>query len=342
MKRTDFLQLSTGLIALTLPDWSLEPTDPALNKHKIPRYLVSGDQVGICSPAGPVSLSDIQPAVDQIMAWGFVPVVGQTPGKKYFNLGGTDAERLIDLQAMLDAPNLRAILFARGGYGIVRILDQLDWKGFRKHPKWLVGFSDITLLHCAAAKHTQIPTIHAKMATSFPRDPKQASADQTASIQSMYDALVGKPIQLSFPTHADNVEGLAKGILYGGNLRNIESLIGTKHQLPDQRIILLLEDTGEYPYSIDRMLWHLQQAGIFNRIAGLVLGGFRMKPDDPGEEFGLTLGTMIREKLSNRNIPVAFQAPVGHQPLHLALRLGLRYELAVNTMAPTLLTSIFP
>ena len=340
MKRTDFLQLSTGLIALALPDWSIGATTSVSEKRKSPRYLVPGDKIGICSPAGPVSLQDIQPAVDQLVAWGFIPVVGQTPGKKYFNLGGTDQERLTDLQTMLDAPDLQAILFARGGYGVVRILDQINWKRFQQHPKWVVGFSDITLLHAAIAKYTQIPTIHAKMATSFPRDPKQATTEQTASIQSIYDALVGKPIALSFPHHPDNVDGLVTGKVYGGNLRNIESLLGTPHQLPDRHSILLLEDTGEYPYSIDRMFWHLQQCGVFHRIDGLILGGFRMKPDDPGEEFGLSLGMMIREKLGGRRIPVAFQAPVGHQPMHLAIKLGLRYQLKVSAQEPSVLNQV--
>lgn len=339
MKRSDFLHLSSGLVALALPDVAGTFAEPDSGGRKSPRYLLPGDKIGICSPAGPVTLEDIQPAVDQLVAWGFVPVIGQSPGKKYFNLGGTDTERLADLQQMLDAPDLQAILFARGGYGIIRILDQLQWKGFKRNPKWLVGFSDITLLHAAVAKHTPVPTIHAKMATSFPKDPNKASAEQIISIQSIHDALVGKPIEIRFPAHPDNVNGLVQGNLYGGNLRNIESLLGTAHQLPDRKSILLLEDTGEYPYSIDRMLWHLKQCGVFDRIGGLIIGGFKLKPDDPGESFGLSLGTMIREKITDRSIPIAFQAPVGHQPLHMALRLGMPYQLHVQDQASTKLFS---
>lgn len=329
-------------MALALPRLAWGSPAPSSGKPLQPRFLQPGDRIGICSPAGTVQLADLQPAIKQLDAWGFIAVVGSSPGKKHFNFGGTDAERLADLQAMLDAPDLQAILFARGGYGSVRLLEQLSWDRFRKHPKWLIGFSDITVLHAAVWRHTRTASIHARMATGFPATEPTSESPVRQSLDSLHGALTGAPIRYSFPAHPTNRPGTVSGRLVGGSLRNLESLLGTPHALPVKNSLLFLEDTGEYLYNIDRMLWHLKQAHVFDAIRGLILGGFRVKPDDPGEEFGLSVDDMILEKLADLRIPIAFQAPVGHQPLNLAIRCGMPYQLTVAENNATRLESLEP
>jgi len=298
---------------------------------KIPGYLKHGDTIGITAAAGTISVEDCKYALDIIQAWGFKIKTGNTIGKKDFTFGGTDEERLADLQQMLDDENIKAIMCARGGYGLVRIIDRIDFKKFTQRPKWIIGFSDATVLHSHISRNFGIATIHSKMCNSFV-DPATAEPVQNESIDSIRKCLSGEKISYTVPANTNNKKGSATGILIGGNLKTLETLSGTASDINTKNKILFVEDTGEYLYSIDRMFWNLKRTGKLNSLAGLIIGGFKIKPDDPGEEFGKTLEQIVLEKVSEYNYPVCFDFPVGHQKNNFALKCGVLHQLQVNNM----------
>jgi len=296
----------------------------------IPPYLKTGDTIGITCPAGDITQKEIQPAIQQIESWGFKTKVGNTVGKKDFIYGGADAERLADFQQMLDDPEVKAILCARGGYGAVHIIDQLNFSPLLQTPKWIIGFSDITVLLCHIYSNLHIASIHSKMCNSFPDDWAKAEPVQVASILSIRQALSGEKMQYTAPARQQNRPGSSDGQLIGGNLKTIESIAGTSSDIDTAGKILFVEDTGEYLYSIDRMFWHLQRTGKLDRLAGLVVGGFKIKPDDPGEEFGRTVYDIVTERVKPYNYPVCFDFPVGHQKENYALKYGIPHTLLVT------------
>ena len=230
---------------------------------------------------------------------------------------------------MVNDPSLAAILCARGGYGMVRIIDRIDFSLFRKSPKWILGFSDITVLHSHLNRVVRVASMHCKMCNSFPDDPLQADAEQKQAIYSIRENLMGSK-NYSFPSPIPNRTGVAEGELVGGNLRTLETLAGTASDIKTEGKILFVEDTGEYLYSIDRMFWNLLRTGKLNKLAGLVIGGMKIRPDDPGEEFGITLADIVMEKVKDFHFPVAFGLPVGHQKNNVAVKCGVRYRLSVN------------
>ena len=303
---------------------------------RIPHYLKPGDLIGITCPAGYILLEEIQPAMEQIKNWGFEIIVGNTVGKRDFTYGGTDEERLNDLQQMLDDPKIKAVLCARGGYGIVRIIDKINFSSFVKHPKWVIGFSDITVLHSHIHQVLHIATIHSKMCNSFPSDWDKADAEQQATILSIKEALTGTKMMYQTAPGIYNVNGKARGMLIGGNLKTIESLGASKSDIDTRNKILFVEDTGEYLYSIDRMFWNLQRSNKLKHLAGLIIGGFRPKEDTTGEPFGKTLYEIVGEKIKGYSFPICFDFPVGHQRNNYALKCGVMHELEVNAMGVTL------
>ncbi|MCZ4222799.1 S66 peptidase family protein [Pedobacter rhodius] len=300
------------------------------SSFKIPPYLRQGDAIGITSPAGYITLDQIQPSVLQMQSWGFNIKIGETIGKRDFTYGGTDEERLTDFQQMLDDPNIKAIMCARGGYGFVRIIDKLDFSAFKSKPKWIIGFSDITVLHCHLAKNYGIASVHSKMCNSFPDDWAKAEQIQMETILSIKNALTGEQMDYAGPINPFNRAGKVDGILVGGNLSIIETLAGSNSDLDTKNKILFIEDTSEYLYSIDRMLWNLKRSGKLKNLKGLIVGGFKVKPDDAGEEFGKTIYEIVLEKVSEYNYPIAFDFPVGHQRNNFALKCGVNHVLDVN------------
>lgn len=330
MNRKHFLSSLAGagalLPALGMPVSSARTAPPPL----VPAYLVPGDTIGITCPAGFITLKEIQPAMQQIESWGFKIKVGETVGKKDFSFGGTDEERLADLQHMLDDPSLKAILCARGGYGAVRIVDRLDLSGLSNYPKWVIGFSDITVLHSHIHRNLNMASIHSKMCNSFPDDWSKADPVQMASILSIRQALTGAAIQYPFVPHEKNRTGVAEGLLVGGNLKTLETLAGSRSDIDTVGKILFVEDTGEYLYSIDRMFRNLERTGKLGGLQGLVVGGFKVKPDDAGEEFGRTLYEIVLECVRPYHFPVAFDFPVGHQKNNFALKSGMPHRLNVT------------
>lgn len=296
----------------------------------VPRYLKPGDTIGITCPAGSITEEEIQPARLQMMDWGFAIKLGDTVGKKDFTFGGTDEERAKDLQQMLDDPKINAIMCARGGYGFVRIIDKLDFSKFHAKPKWIIGFSDVTVLHCHLNRNYGIASIHSKMCNSFPDDWNKAEPIQIETILSIKQALTGERMKYSAAPNPQNRTGRVEGTLVGGNLKLIETLAGTRSDLYTAGKILFVEDTGEYLYSIDRMFWNLKRTGKLGKLAALIVGGFKIKPDDPGEEFGRTVQEIVLEKVKPYRYPVCFDFPVGHQRNNYALKCGMRHRLVVK------------
>jgi len=302
----------------------------------IPPYLRPGDSIGITCPAGNITAKEILPATQLIESWGFRIKAGDTVGKKDSIFGGTDAERAADLQQMINDPGLSAILCARGGYGAVHIIDQLDFSPLMQHPKWIIGFSDITVILCHIHTNGNLASIHSKMCNSFPDDWSKAEPGQAESILSIRQALSGERMGYKALPNTRNRTGHAEGALIGGNLKTIETLAGTRSDIDTAGKLLFVEDTGEYLYSIDRMFWHLQRTGKLDRLAGLVVGGFKVKPDDPGDEFGRTVVDIVTDRVRSYNYPVCFDFPVGHQKENFALKYGVTHLLDVQEGQVTL------
>jgi muramoyltetrapeptide carboxypeptidase len=296
----------------------------------IPTYLKSGDTIGITSPAGYVTLQEIQPAIKQMESWALSVKIGESIGKRNFTFGGTDEERMMDFQRMIDDPSIKAIMCARGGYGFVRIVDRLNFSKLITKPKWIIGFSDLTVLHSHLNRNYGIASIHSKMCNSFPDDWSKAEPIQVETIHSIRKALMGEKMRYVAPYNAKNRKGKAEGILIGGNLKTIESLAGSQSDLQTDGKILFVEDTGEYLYSIDRMFWNLKRTNKLSQLRGLIVGGFKIKPDDPGEEFALSLHDIILEKVKDYEYPVCFDFPVGHQKNNFALKCGIKHRLSVG------------
>ncbi len=332
MNRKNFLSsiVPAGMVLSSFSEaGSIDFTEK--NSLSIPRYLKRGDAIGITCPAGFISSEEIQPAIKKITEWGFKVIIGDTIGKKDYTFGGTDEERCEDLQKMLDNSNIKAILCARGGYGLIRIIDRLNFSKFIQQPKWIIGFSDITLLHCHLQKNYRIASIHSKMCNSFPEDWDSAETIQKETIESIRRCLINEKMSYSFNPHPQNRTGISSGELVGGNLKTIESAIGSKSELITKNKILFLEDTGEYLYAIDRMFWTLKRSGKLAELKGLTIGGFKIKKDDEGEEFGKTVEEIVMEKVKEYNYPVCFDFPVGHQKNNFALKCGIMHQLTVQS-----------
>jgi muramoyltetrapeptide carboxypeptidase len=338
MKRKDFLSSSASLFAgAVLPPLTekiINTTDNRKTGHDIlpliPPYLKKGDYVGITSPAGYVSLEEIQPSILLIENWGYRVKVGEAIGKRDFTFGGTDDERARDFQNMLDDKRIKAIMCARGGYGAIRIIDKLKWDHFKTQPKWVIGFSDITVFHSHINRNLGIATIHSKMCNSFPDDWSKAEPIQVETILSIRKALNGEEMKYTIMPNGQNKTGVVTGVLTGGNIKTIESLAASKSDINTAGKILFVEDTGEYMYSIDRMFWNLKRSGKLSQLAGLIVGGFKVKPDDIGEEFGKTLEEVVLEKVKQHDYPVCFDFPVGHQKNNYALKCGVKHKLIVQ------------
>jgi muramoyltetrapeptide carboxypeptidase len=296
-----------------------------------PPFLKTGDTIGITAPAGYITAEEIAPSVALMEKWGYKIKVGDTIGEKDFTFAGTDEERLADFQKMLDDPKVKAIMCARGGYGSIRILDKINWNRFKVKPKWIIGFSDITVLHAHINRNFGIATIHSKMCNSFPDDWSKAEPIQVETIESIHKALSGEKMKYEATPNVNNRLGVAEGTLVGGNLKTLETLAGSASDLYTAGKILFVEDTGEYMYSIDRMFWSLKRTGKLSRLKGLIVGGFRVKTDADTEDFGETLEQIVLEKIKNYKYPVCFDFPVGHQKNNFALKCGARHRLNITT-----------
>ncbi len=345
MNRKRFLS-SLGFLSSAFVFPLQETRAAALVHHKgeslnpvVPPYLKPGDIIGITAPAGHITLERLQPAIAVMESWGYKVKIGNTIGKQDFSFSGTDEERAADFQQMLDDASISAVMCARGGYGVVRIVDRLNWTRFKLKPKWIIGFSDVTVLHSHINRNCGIATLHSKMCNSFPDEWSRAEPIQVQTIQSIHEALCGKKMKYTSIPNTCNRPGVAEGVLVGGNLKVLETLAGTTSDISTAGKILFVEDTAEYLYSIDRMFWNLCRTGKLKSLKGLIIGGFNIKPDDEGEEFGRTLQEIVLSKVKNYAYPVCFDFPVGHQRANFALKCGVRHRLNV-TLDETTLTEI--
>ena len=335
MNRKDFLSSVVPLVTVATAvagNKKMEDEDSL----KIPAYLKEGDIIGITCPSGFITQEEIQPAVLKLQEWGFQVRTGNTVGAKDFTFGGNDELRTGDLQQMLDDRDIDAILFGRGGYGAVRIIDNIDFTTFKKHPKWLIGFSDATVFHSHVNRNFGIASIHSKMCNSFPADWSKAEPSQIETIDSIRKCLIGDKMQYTAIANENNRIGKGEGILIGGNLSILQNLAGSDSDIHTKNKILFVEDTGEYLYSIDRMFWNLKRSGKLDKLNGLIIGGFKTKPDDAGEEFGRSVYDIVNEVVKEFSYPVCFDFPVGHQKNNYALKCGVRHELIVSNDAATL------
>jgi muramoyltetrapeptide carboxypeptidase len=298
---------------------------------KQPPYLKKGDTIAITCPAGFMAAEKAQTCISTLQQWGYEVMVGKTLGsasENYFS--GTDDERLEELQAMLDDESIKAILFGRGGYGSSRIIDQLSFKKFKKHPKWLIGFSDITIFHTHLFNKYKMASLHAPMAAAF----NDGQADNEY-ILSLKKALSGTKQKYECAVDSNNKPGSATGKLIGGNLALLVHSIGTASEPDTKNCILFLEDIGEYLYSVDRMLVQLNRAGKLAGVAGIIFGGFSdMKDTD--RPFGKTISEILFDAVAELDIPVCFNFPVSHNRENYALKVGLEYNLIVGAKKVTL------
>ena len=335
MNRKKFLASIVPLAAVASSFGQKKTIPPPDKNNKIPPYLKRGDTIGITSSAGYITLVDCAEAITAIEKWGYKTKIGTTIGKKYFTFGGTDEERLADFQQMLEDDTIKAIMIARGGYGFVHIIDKIDFTKFIKKPKWLIGFSDVTVLHSHVNKNTGIATIHSKMCNSFVK-PELAEPAQLETIDSIRKCISGEKMQYKAPVNINNKIGTASGILVGGNLKTLESLAASKSDINTDNKILFVEDTGEYLYSIDRMFYNLKRSGKLQKLAGLVVGGFKIKKEEGTEDFGKTLEEIVLEKIAEFKYPVCFDFPVGHQKNNFALKCGVEHRLDVTALESSL------
>jgi muramoyltetrapeptide carboxypeptidase len=292
---------------------------------KYPAYLKPGDTIGITCPAGYMAAAKAQTCIDTLQQWGYQVKVGKTLGSEsatYFS--GTDNERLDDFQEMLNDDSVKAILCGRGGYGMSRIIDRINFRAFKRRPKWIVGFSDITVLHAHLYSNYKISSLHAPMAAAFNDD-----GFNNEYVQSLKNALEGKIARYQCDVHDLNHQGEAVGELVGGNLSLLAHLVGTPSDIKTKGRILFLEDVGEYLYNVDRMLHQLKRAGKLTRLAGLIIGGFTENKDTE-RPFGKSVYEIIHDVVKEYNYPICFDFPVSHEKENYALKVGAGYKLIVG------------
>jgi len=296
----------------------------------IPPYLKPDSKIRIVSPAGKIKEERIVPAVKWLKKQGYKVELGKHVFAQHFQFAGTDTQRLEDLQTAFDDPETDAIICSRGGYGTVRIIDKLDFTELKKHPKWLVGFSDVTILH-SCLNNLEIATIHGAMPPFF----FDEIGDPNENLTSLMDLLEGKNGNYNFAKNDKNRTGNTNAELVGGNLSIITSLLGTKYELNTDEKILFIEEIDEYLYHIDRMMRQLKLTGKLDKLAGLVVGDFtEIKDNDT--PFGQTIEEIILEIVKDYNFPVCFGFPAGHDKKNLALVFGKKWSLSVLHETSTL------
>lgn len=295
-----------------------------------PPSIKPGSKIRIVSPAGKIDKKYVLPVVKWLEEQGYCVELGKHVFDQHYQFAGTDEQRLGDLQLAMDDPECDVILCSRGGYGTVRIIDKLDFTRFLEKPKWLIGFSDITILH-ACLNNYEVPTIHGAMPRYFFDD----NGNPNENLDSLIKMLRGEDIGYSFQGTERNRKGIAKAELVGGNLSIISSLQGTLYDLDTEGKILFLEDIDEFLYHTDRMILQLKLSGKLDNLAGLILGDFTDMKDNESP-FGMTVHEIISEAVKDFNYPVCFGFPAGHDKKNLALMFGKEWEMNVGNDATTL------
>ena len=288
-----------------------------------PPALKKKDKVAIVATASKIKPAEIQPALKILESWGLEVVLGKNIFESQFQLAGTDEQRIEDFQEALNDDSIKAIICARGGYGTNRIIDKINFKKFLKKPKWIAGYSDITVLH-SHLHNKGITTIHSLMPSQF------GKASYKKSVGTLHDALFGKQIKYMIPSRKLNRTGTCEGKIVGGNVSILCSLIGTASDIETRGKILFIEEIGEYLYKLDRMMLQLKRAGKLNRLKGLIVGHMT-DMEDNAEPFGKNPNQIIAEAVKDYNYPVCYNFPVGHEPHNFALLCGQTALLRVKS-----------
>ncbi len=289
---------------------------------RIPPNLKKGDKVAIIATARKINTEDLSIGIKILKEWGLEVEIGPNIGKEHHQYAGTDEERIQDFQQMADREDIKAIICARGGYGTVRIIDHIDFSKFKKSPKWIVGYSDITVIHSHLYQHLDIPSIHATMPISMPNNTMEA-------INSLRRALFGKKLNHKTAHHPLNRLGKCKAPIIGGNLSLIYSLAGSVSDINTDGKILFLEDLDEYLYHVDRMMMNLKRGGKLDKLAGLVVGGMT-DMNDNDIPLGKSAEGIIAEHIDGYDYPVCFNFPVGHIDDNRAIINGVEATLNVS------------
>ncbi len=285
-----------------------------------PPYLKTGDKVALVSPAGAIESSYITHAAQILQQWELEPVIGQYAHTRHAYFAGTDKERLHDMQWALDNEEIRAIFCNRGGYGCMRIVEHLDYSTFQGAPKWVIGFSDITVFH-AKLNTLGIESLHAPMPKSFLNTTPEA-------LLRLQEFLFGQISPYQIPPHPFNKEGVVRAELTGGNLTLLHCLRSSSLECKHQNPILFIEDVGENLYAIDRMLQSLKLSSKFKHLQGVIVGDFtEMK----GVDFGKSAYEIIQEALQDCNFPICFGFPAGHSANNFPLIIGSTIEMEVTS-----------
>ena len=266
--------------------------------------LKPGDTIVLISTARKVSEEELHFAVNLLESWGLKVSFGKNLFQEAHQFAGSAEQRSQDLQDAINDENVKAILFVRGGYGSVQVVDHIDWSSFQRNPKWLIGFSDITVFHSHIHQNFGIPTLHAAMPITFAKNTK-------SSLENLRKILFGEKVSYQIEAHSFNRKGLAEAEIVGGNLSILYSLLGSESQMNTDGKILFIEDLDEYLYHIDRMMQALKRAGMLKNLAGLIIGGMSDMNDNT-IPFGKTAKEIIRDAVSEYDYPVAFGFPAGH------------------------------
>ena len=319
-----FILLYIGILLFSCKSVS-SVSSKSFHHWQSPSKLKAGDSVLYIAPAGYVNPEKgyMKRADSLLKFWGYVPVYPKDLFRKHFTFAGTDQQRFYELQSALDRPDIKAIWCARGGYGSVRVIDSLNFTKFRKKPKWLIGFSDITVLHNLLHRKG-FQSVHAIMPISL----THPNPDRAKAIKSLKDFFEGKRLRYELQPDSDNITGKAKGILVGGNLSLLVSLLGSKYQINPAGKILFLEDVGEYTYSYDKMLYALKNAGYFEHLKALIIGGTGVKKDD--DFIGETVKQLVLKHVKNKGYPVIFNFPSGHVVDNRTLIFGKKAKVSVT------------
>lgn len=290
---------------------------------KKPDFLKVGDVVGIVATAKNFLPEELNAGIEIIKSWGLEVKLGKNCYNHYHQFAGTDTERFSDLQEFLDDKEVKAIVCARGGYGTSRIIDDISFSAFEATPKWVAGFSDVTVL-LAHLNSLGYQSIHSSMPVVFGKN------QNLPSIQTLRDTLFGKLNSFQFPFHELNRKGNADGQIVGGNLSILVSIIGTASDIPTEDKILFLEDIGENLYRIDRMMIQLKRAGKLDKLKGLIVGHFNDMSDN-SVPFGKSAFEIIADAVKEYKYPVGFNFPAGHEADNRAFILGAKYNLSVDS-----------
>jgi len=291
------------------------------SKMITPPYLQKGDTIAIVSTARKNIDDNLKPTIDMLEGWGLKVKIGNTIGLDYFQLAGTDDQRAADFQEQMDNPNIKAIWCVRGGYGTVKIIDKLDFTKFKQNPKWIIGFSDVTVLH-SHLNRMGIESLHAIMPVSVARATDEAK-------NSLCTALFGEKLQYTLDCDALNHTGKAKGELVGGNLSILYSLLGSESAIDCHDKILFIEDLDEYLYHVDRMMMNLKRNGCLSSLKGIIVGGMTEMKDNE-IPWGRNALEIIEDTVKGLNIPIIYNFPAGHIRDNRALIFGRQITMEVT------------